>query len=315
MNQRGFLACKKGFTLVELLVVIAIIGILIGMLLPAVQSVREAARRTACANKIRQLGLALHNHHDTYENLPNGWNTFGWTWGVWTLSFIEQENLFNTIVNKELGEGNWNFDGGPNEIAASTKLDIFRCPSSIVKDNVNYNGIPDRAPSDYRGNAGTLATSDDTSTMITGTRSLEHLEQDGIFYACSETKFADVTDGLSNTVFLSESLGDPEFVKDGQGMDFWAIGSPQIDATNCDGGTSGTEFTEVVGTAYFQMNLRLRDPSATGYMMETSFGSYHPGGMYIQLGDGSSHFIAETIELETYRELHSRNSGQVLGDY
>lgn len=308
-------ADRAAFTLVELLVVIAIIGILIGMLLPAVQSVREAARRTTCGNNIRQLGLAMHNYHDSNRRLPHGWDTRGWTWSAWTLPFLEQQNLYNTLNPSEIGEGNWNFNGGPNEIAAGTHMSVFRCPTSTAPQHVTYNGIPDRAPSDYRGNAGTLSTSDDKSSMVPNTMALEDLDQDGIFFACSEIRFADVTDGLSNTVFLAESLVDPNFVKDGQGMDHWALGSPQMDPCRCDGGTGGTEFSEFVGTAYYRMNLRLREPGSRGHAMELSFGSYHPGGMYIQLGDGSSQFIAETIDIQTYQALFSRNGSEVLGDY
>lgn len=302
----------RGFTLVELLVVIAIIAILMGLLLPAVQMAREAARRAQCGNNIRQLGLSLHMQHDNKNRLPPGWDTLGWTWGAFSLPFIEQGNLYDTLVREEFGPGNWDSNGGPNELAASFLAPTFRCPSHTILDHYNYNGIPERVPTEYRGNSGTVSSSDDASTVtLPGTISLESLDQDGVFYACSRTRFSDITDGLSNTVFLAESLTDPDFVKDGQGMDHWFVGSPQADPCRCDGGNGGTEFTEVVGSAAVRMNLRLREPASNGYLMEMSFGGYHIGGVFFQFGDGSNKFVNEDIDFAVYQSMFSRNGREV----
>ena len=305
---------RIAFTLVELLVVIAIIGILIGMLLPAVQSVREAARRTACANKVRQIGLSLHLHHDSQERFPSGWDNLGWTWPCWILPFIEQQNLAQTLVASEFGDGAWT-GSTPNTAAAATPIALFRCPTSPVIENIDYNNIVDRAPSDYRGSAGSQATSDDASTAIPNTLSLENRKLDGILFGCSQIRFRDVTDGLSNTICLAESLTDPFFVRNGQGMDHWVLGSPQADPYSCDQGTAGTEFSEVVGTGYYRMNLRLREPGQTGYAMEMSFGSYHPGGMYVGFGDNSVRFVQESVELSVYTSLFSRDGGEPVVDF
>lgn len=307
---------SRGFTLVELLVVIAIIGILIGMLLPAVQMVREAARRTQCGNNIRQLGLALHLHHDSFSELPYGWDQLGWTWGAKILPYIEQNNLADTLVRTEFGLGQWGVGGGdtPNELAAATKIPIIRCPSSPVRDSYpSYNNMSNRVPTEYRGNAGTLASSDGgPDPSVPGSISLRSPEQDGIFWGCSKVRFGEVTDGLSNTVFLAESLTDPDFVKDGQGMDHWFVGSTQIDSYNCQTRQGGTEFTEVVGTAAVPMNLRLREPGRSGQVMEISFGGYHPGGLWLFFGDGSTRFVAEGIDFTTYQAIFSRDGGEVF---
>ncbi|GIW98783.1 MAG: prepilin-type N-terminal cleavage/methylation domain-containing protein [Pirellulaceae bacterium] len=302
---------RKGFTLVELLVVIAIIGILVGLLLPAVQAAREAARRMSCQNNVKQLALALHNYESTHKRFPFGWNTHGTLWSAMLLPFIEQGNLYQTLEFSEYR--NWATDDTPNEAAAGTPISVFRCPSLPIAQSFNNSGIPTRRPSSYRGNGGSEVTSDDTSTIpVAGTKSFEQLNLNGIFYACSAIRFGDITDGTSNTFAFGESRTDPEFVKDGQGMDFWFIGSPQADPCSCTGNTSGTEFSEAVGSTYMQMNLQIRDPGAHGRLIELAFGSYHTGGAHFGICDGSVQFLSENMDLTVYRNLGARNDGQVV---
>lgn len=307
---------RRGFTLTELLVVIALGGILIALLLPAVQAAREAARRTACGHHLRQLGLALHGYHDLVRALPFGWDTHGTFWSAMLLPQLELGNLYDTLVFAELDPGNWNTPGGPNTLACGAALSVFRCPSQIGKWQLTDDGIPGRGVASYRGNSGSDATSDDASTIpIPGTKSLEHLQQNGIFYACSATRFADVRDGLSQTIFLAESQTDESFVKDGNAMDVWILGSPQVDPCLCNGGNAGTEFTEAVGSTYEGPNLRKRRPAASGYLMEIAHGSYHPGGAQFLFGDGSVRFLQEDIALHVYRALGTRQGGELVEEY
>lgn len=303
----------SGFTLVELLVVIAIIGILVGLLLPAVQAAREAARRMSCSNNVRQLGLALHNYESAIGRLPFGSNNHGTLWSAMILPFMEQNNLYDTLIFQESGPGNWG-SGSANTAAAETVISGFRCPSMPLPEHMNYNGIELRVPVSYRANAGNDISSDDTSTRtIPDSTSLEMVNLNGAMFACSSIRFADFTDGLSNTVFLGESQTDPEFVKDGQGMDFWQIGSGQADPCRCDGGTGGTEFTEAMGSMLVQPNLRLRNPAAHGTLMEVAFGSWHPGGVSMfTMGDNSTRTIADSVDLTVYQALGSRNGGEVI---
>src|SRR5688500_10904954 len=115
------------FTLVELLVVIAIIGVLVALLLPAVQAARESARRTQCSNNLKQLGIAMHNYHDTYQKFPFGWSDRGAGWSTMTLPYIEQKPLFDTLRFNEAD--NWDSDNTPNERACGTFIPALRCPS------------------------------------------------------------------------------------------------------------------------------------------------------------------------------------------
>ena len=308
--ENGIMSRNRGFTLVELLVVIAIIGILMGLLLPAVQMAREAARRAQCMNNMKQLVLAMHNHENAYKKLPSGWDTLGLFWSGPILRQIEQDNLYDTLLLEE--RYNWTVDGSPNERALGTYIPTFLCPTMPIERSFNYNSVQNRVPASYRGNAGSEFTSDDSSTRVPGTKSLEMLNLNGLFYACSKTQFGEITDGLSNTFMLGESRTDPEFGKDGQGMDFWYIAGPQTDACRCDGGSGGTEFTEAVGGTFYRMNLQIREPSRSGYAMETAFGSYHPGNVVVfGLADGSTQVLSDDMDMDAYRAMGGRNDGVV----
>ncbi len=312
MNRSVPARVRPAFTLVELLVVIAIIGILVGLLLPAVQAAREAARRMSCSNNVKQIGLAMMNYESSFKGLPFGWNTHGTLWSALILPYVEQTNLHNTLLFQESGLGNWDAANSPNRAACETNLSVFKCPSMALKDTYNYNGITRRVPASYRGNGGSDISSDDSSTRpLPNTKSFEMVDLNGLFFGCKSVQFGEIPDGLSNTIMIGESLTDPEFVKDDQGMDFWVIGSPQIDPCNCAGGTGGTEFTEASGSTIVRINAQLRDPAISGQLMEMSFGSYHRGGATFALGDGSVRFIADGIDMNVYRPLGSRDGAEV----
>ncbi|MEO8272388.1 MAG: DUF1559 domain-containing protein, partial [Aureliella sp.] len=210
---------KNAFTLVELLVVIAIIGILVGLLLPAVQAAREAARRMQCSNNLHQMGIALHNYHDTQGRFPAG--VVQPSFLLWTgslLPYIEQGNLFNTLVFN----GRWETTGSSNAKACTAYLSAYRCPSTNAPDRSGLQGITNRVPSCY------LAVASGTSTRESGSAP-DHLglrPQNGLMFVNSSAKFASLVDGTSQTVAIGEALfgevlDNNDLDNSGQLVDHW----------------------------------------------------------------------------------------------
>jgi prepilin-type N-terminal cleavage/methylation domain-containing protein len=304
---------RTGFTLVELLVVIAIIGVLVALLLPAVQAAREAARRMSCSNNMKQIGIALHVYHDTILKFPFGWSDRGAGWSAMILPNVEQKNLYDTLQWAE--SNNWDSANTPNRRACETVIPFYRCPSMAVAQHHNLNGITQRVPASYRGVASSTADSDDASNSAKSPkRSMENIDLEGIFYGCSTIRFADITDGTTNTFMVGESYYDERSSQNGQAMDFWYIGSPQIDPWSCKGGTGGTEFSEFCGSTGVPYNAR-KIASTSGYVKELSFSSYHPNGSMFCLADGSVRFVSFSINYPTYQSLGSRNGGETIGSY
>ncbi|AMV31566.1 hypothetical protein VN12_05565 [Pirellula sp. SH-Sr6A] len=184
---------SDGFTLVELLVTIGVIGVLVALLLPAVQAAREAARKVPCKNNLRQVGIALHNYHDTHKSLPTGcveWRAWNappnrrqFAWSAMLLPFVEQLNLHQQI--------NWNkpFDAPENSSVAKTDLSIYLCPTE-----------PDLTP-----NKGQISYGGIFGELI-----VDREQDDGLFVNERAFRFSDVIDGLSNTLAVSEDVGGPD---------------------------------------------------------------------------------------------------------
>ncbi len=182
---------RSAFTLIELLVVIAIIAILIALLLPAVQQAREAARRSSCKSNLKQMGIALHNYHDTHGLLPFGIiddNSHGW--GSMLLPALEQGNLYEDLDTNQAATINC-------DAAEDTVLSVFSCPSSTQPDNWNSGGGCGKT--NYRGNRGAAS----------GT---------GLLFIGSRIRFRDITDGQSNTV----AIGEAHWTDDDENFPIWA---------------------------------------------------------------------------------------------
>ena len=335
MRRSGLECRKKGFTLIELLVVIAIIAILVALLLPAVQQAREAARRSQCRNNLKQLGIALHNYHDTFNLLPLGWVgqntlatpiTLNFGWGTMILPYADQAPLYNTLGTAfSLGYPTptnpyltaLNTAGIP--AALRTPIATFRCPSDVGSSLVNNAtvrtvGTTDESMTDafgrsnYVGVAGWIV--DATATANNGGRGLGFsnpalvINYGGTFGENSRRNFRDFTDGLTNTVLVGERQSPRDTANTAPGHAVWAgifnRATQQGQAAHLGDMQNAPNFGTVAGN---------NQPNSSG------FGSLHVGGCHFMLGDGSVRFVSENIDLATYRNLSTIADGKTLGDW
>ncbi len=330
---------KHGFTLVELLVVIAIIGVLVALLLPAVQAAREAARRMSCSNNLKQLGLSFQTYHDTHRAFPPG-NKYGhlsggtWVygtagWHVFILPFVEQSALFDQISIENPPGGDVGMTPIGNTTLNGTAVAYARCPSD---SGPAFHSSPTGplALTNYAGNRGTMQMDNQGGCLQFNIqlRNLTHLRPNPIPAAtewlanlwgdcvdgatCSGimgnvfygARIADITDGTSNVICIGETL--PACRYDGVLKSMWSYGNlstmtytnspinfdtcPPHDASNpCDSVNQG--------------------------QVAWGFKSRHPGGAMFVFCDGSSRFLAETIDLMTYWRLGDRADGAPVFGY
>lgn len=297
---------RSAFTLVELLVVIAIIGILVGLLLPAVQAAREAARRIQCANNLHQMGIALHNYHDTMRAFPIGIvSAHGTFWQAGLLPHLEQANLFQTLDF----EGRWNVRFPSNARACQTYLPVFRCPSSNSPTRSNDQGVPNRVPSNYLA----VGSGTDTRESADAQDHLGRPRRNGIMYRDSNTRMASITDGTSNTVAIGEALfrfdinGLDLDGRSFQVVDHWYIGSDGVGPPRRNG---TREVSEALGSTGVPINCLFRDDFWVD-AKEMCFSSLHTGGAQFVFADGHSRFISENIDTAVYSAIGTINQGEV----
>lgn len=313
-------SARRGFTLVELLVVIAIIGILVALLLPAVQAAREASRRAQCANHLKQLALAMHNYHDTYQRFPPGqyiyidstlprdWNRFSWFYSI--LPYVEQQPMFEQYeVHLRTPTGAYSYTNLPDVIKKAV-VPSFLCPSDPANPKIE-NGSSTTNQQGFHGNY--MLNAGDGYFNAGGYANSAQLN--GLFYVFSNTAFRDVVDGTSTTLLASEII----LVPDG------AVGSGQEDIrgryhnvrhAGALFSTLYTPNTTQPDRHNYCLNKVARAPcTATGTDVVVSARSYHPGGVNASLADGSTRFIADSIDLTVYRPLGTRQGGEAVGRF
>jgi len=338
MNTVG--RVRRGFTLVELLVVIAIIGILIALLLPAVQAAREAARRAQCTDHLKNLGLAVHNYHDTYKNFPLSYARWGSgvfpgdgqsiSWVVSSLPFFEQGPLFDTLDMR------WGIANDPrnpgsaaapaNLWAARQKIPVLICPSSgddgVRNNRANLEGYGELGTTCYKGVSGANWAWGTWSVTGNGQGSNEFTGGDGngldagngVYFrntncgaggpwpsASYAPKFSRVQDGTSNTFLFGEAV--PK----------WCIHT-------CWWWCNGT-----TGTCAVPLNPRAQCKNtgnknqdlvdcAGDWPNNYSFMSLHPGGANFCMVDGSVRFVSNNIDITNYRSLSTQATGEVINE-
>ena len=298
---------RRAFTLIELLVVIAIIGVLIGLLLPAVQRIRETANRLKCKNNLKQIGLALHNYHDGMGRLPPGYQTAvgpnnsdlgpGWGWAAILLPYLEQGNLQQQIrLDRQI------FDPA-NAAARTTVLPVFSCPSEVKPGTftvVDANGNPvcDVARGNYLGMNGVLGVSSDA------------FDNNGVFLRNGRMRLADITDGLSNTLFVGErcsSMSDSTWTG--------AVTGGVVPAIRYPNPADQLANAEAASALVLSHGSRSHIPNDKLVFDADATSSFHFGGVNFLFGDGSVHIISTDIDGLVYEALLTRAGGEpVEGD-
>jgi prepilin-type N-terminal cleavage/methylation domain-containing protein/prepilin-type processing-associated H-X9-DG protein len=292
----------RAFTLIELLVVIGIISTLIGLLVPAVQKVRDTANRVRCANNLRQMGLACHNYHDTMGSLPPGYlataaypdTTPGWGWAAFLLPYIEQRSIHDQIdFNQPLA----------SSPICQIVIPLYLCPADLVPPqpfaitDATFTTIAWAAPCSYAATVGQDASEVDAPTG------------DGVFYRNSQTRFSDITDGLSNTVFLGDRAWS-------QTQGAWA-GAPNGAVTRAGILNAWPNATGPAQCLILAHNNWINiSTDADGGLDD--FSSNHANGANILFGDGAVHFI-HSITVDGEQRLQwwavgTRAGGEPTGD-
>lgn len=305
---------KRGFTLIELLVVIAIIAILIALLLPAVQQAREAARRTQCKNNHKQIGLAMHNYHDTYSGLPPA--QYGCCWGTWIVSilpYVDQAPLYNLyVMDRKYGlpVDDARYSNAANIPVTSTRLTVLTCPSDLKNAPIAVAGkrITSHNFAVNFGNT-TFAQTANYNSVRFGQAPFRNTATST---PAKNRNLSDILDGTSSTILMGEVL-------QGQGSDLrgfaWWADATQF-STYLPPNSAIPDRIYTAGYCNNQPTLNL--PCAVSTTTDpTMFASRsrHVGGVHLTMCDGSSRFVSENIDINLWRGISTAQGSEVIGEY
>ena len=345
---------SRGFTLIELLVVIAIIAILIALLLPAVQQAREAARRSQCKNNLKQLGIAMHNYHDTFRTLPPAYvdirdsatcadNVGHWAWSAFLLPYVDQAGLYNIL---DPGNTLATVAAAAHGTEMGKKYAVFVCPSGLSPQKHDEAGCAIATTLTGGGTAYMSVTNYVVSNNIAAVR--QHQASNpkggltgaiGPFFRDSRVTFSDILDGTSNTILIGERAymisgglkhyaGTLFATREGAGQDDTAIppdGSCRGPASVTDGTRApwNQGLLTIAGSLVHPINVPFTsDPKYSDVRM--TYSSNHEGGVHFVFADGSVHFISENIDHSiggswlvdsTLEALVGIADQQVVGEY
>jgi len=323
----------KAFTLIELLVVIAIIAILIGLLLPAVQKVREAAARMKCQNNLKQIGLGLHNYESAYQTFPAGHEGAGAQIGNWRVSIMpnmEQNTIYDQIPNQNVtinGKTVTRKDAYDATVLRNLVLSVWKCPSLALPETqpatwttwwTNYSHM---VPS-YQGIMGAYPDPSGTNANYSASNYGGFWTNNGMLVWNEQTKIADCTDGTSNTIFVAEQSGKVSGCSYASGDARNGYYTPWGGCTNgalngvrgCGTGGCGDLWGMGLTANMFAINSKTCPGGAAfSWGGNTILNSFHSGGINVLATDGSVRFITDSIDFTTFQRLCARNDGQVAG--